>query len=184
MTGSLWLELVGCVLVADFVTGVVHWWEDTYGDPRWKWIGAWIIEPNIEHHEHPTRFVRMSNLALRNYQPILAAAAVLITAVVLGVFSWHWMAVAAFGACGNEVHGWAHVRPKHWLPRLLQDMCLVQTPQHHGRHHKRPYDVRFCSLTNWLNPPLDLLRFWRGLEFVLSTVGIHPKRLSPERRGV
>lgn len=39
--------IILCVLVADFLTGLVHWWEDAYADPRWPWPwGLLVAQPN------------------------------------------------------------------------------------------------------------------------------------------
>ena len=57
-----------------------------------------------------------------------------------------------------------------WLQRLR----LLQTPQHHAVHHTNPKDVRYCPITNAVNPVLDTLHFWTGLEWVLARVfGLH-----------
>ena len=45
-------------LAADLVTGMVHWWEDRYGDPTWPVIGPLIVEPNIRHHADQTEIGR------------------------------------------------------------------------------------------------------------------------------
>ena len=40
--------------------------------------------------------------------------------------------------------------------------------QHHARHHTDPKNSHYCTITNWLNPVLDGLRFWDGLEWLLA----------------
>lgn len=42
--------------MADFVTGVFHWWEDRYGNPAWPVIGKLVVEPNILHHARNEKF--------------------------------------------------------------------------------------------------------------------------------
>lgn len=179
------LQIVLCVLAADFITGLVHWFEDTYGLPDWPLIGPAVIEPNMRHHENPTIFVTMSTLCLRNYQPVTLAIAACGLAWACGLLCWQMMVVSALAACGNEVHGWAHVRPKSSLARLLQSMCIVQTPQQHAKHHRPPYAGWFCSLTNIVNPLLEALQFWPRLEWAIGfTTGVWPKRMTAARRGV
>ena len=56
------LTIVACIFAADLITGLVHWWEDTYGDPDWPVIGEHVVRPNIEHHEFPQLIGTMSTI--------------------------------------------------------------------------------------------------------------------------
>lgn len=179
------LQILLCIAAADFVTGAVHWWEDTYGDPNWPLIGKQVIEPNLLHHQSPSAFATMSTMLLRNYQPLMLATVVCGTAWAVGWCPWQLVLVAMLAAVGNEVHAWSHVKPKNWLPKLLQDMAIVQTPHQHAKHHQPPFDDYFCSLTNAVNPVLARLRFWSRLERLIAwTTGIEPKRMTEVRRGL
>jgi ubiquitin-conjugating enzyme E2 variant len=177
-------HVIACILLADFLTGLLHWWEDTYGLPSWPLVGRLVIEPNIEHHLDPRLFVRMGTLVSRSYQLVLLAGGVMGLAWLSGYGSWQLVLVAALAASGNEIHAWSHGATRNRLVRLLQEMALVQTPQHHARHHRGDYSERFCTLTNWLNPLLDRLCFWRLLEHWILVAGVPPKRMSRARRWV
>ncbi len=176
------MQIIACILIADFLTGVVHWFEDTYGLPSWPWLGASVIEPNIRHHEHPVEFT-MRSVIYRNYQVFLSALGAIAIAWLTGWLGWQIALTIALASLGNEVHAWSHKRPRWWIVRLLQDMKLLISPEQHAKHHRRPYDTNFCTLTNVLNPLLDGLRVWRGLEALLSLVGWRVRRMSAERRG-
>ncbi len=176
------MDVLCCILIADFLTGLIHWIEDTYGVPAWWLIGGPVIEPNILHHSDPLHFT-MSSVLMRNYQPFAIAAASVLALAAAGFGSWQLALTISLASMGNEVHAWAHKRPTSSLIRLLQQMKLVISPEQHARHHRRPYDVCFCTLTNWVNPILDALRFWEGLELTIATLGIHPKRGGIERGG-
>ena len=60
-----WLGVVGYVAawvfvvvsIADLTCGLVHWWEDTYGQEHWPLIGPAVIAPNRLHHLAPRAFV-------------------------------------------------------------------------------------------------------------------------------
>lgn len=176
------LEVIACILIADLITGVVHWVEDTYGVPTWPWLGRAIVEPNIRHHADPVHFTTGSIL-WRNYQAFAAAAAAIGGAWLLGVCTWQWELVCVLASLGNEVHAWAHKRPQSRLIRLLQDTKLILSPEQHAKHHRAPYTTNYCSLTNWLNPLLDAVGFWRALEWALLKAGIAPARCTAARRG-
>ena len=179
------LTVILCIIAADFLTGLGHWIEDTYGVPTWPLLGKQVIEPNIMHHEHPTWIGSMSTLISRNYQTCVPAFAV--SVALLWWFGWTcWPAVliVSLTAMGNEVHTWCHRGNNNGLIRFLQDSGLAQSPRQHAKHHKPPYDRYFCTLTNFTNEVLEAVRFWPALEWTLACIGIVPKRMSEQRRGV
>jgi len=183
---SIIITVVCCVLVADFITGVVHWTEDTYGLPSWPFLGGFVIEPNIEHHLRPTLLGTMSNLALRNYQAVVPLGVVSAAAVWwFGWSAWPFALTLSLASVGNEVHTWNHRRSNNAAIRFLQDAGIVQSPRQHAKHHRAPFDKYFCTLTNITNEALELVQFWRRLEWLILVVfRIAPKRMSPERLGV
>lgn len=163
-------------LLADLLSGIVHWWEDRVGEMAWPVIGQAVIAPNRLHHVDVLYFAQSSLLA-RNLAAWLVVAA---TSAV-----WFWLAgpsvVWAFatlgGALAAEVHRMAHL-PVSVGPvgRVLQEVGLIQSPRHHAGHHKAPSDRRYCVLTDWLNPALDALGVWRRLESAMDRVGLSPNR--------
>lgn len=182
------LTLIICTIVADFITGIVHWFEDTYGMPTWPLgIGKHVILPNIEHHENPTK-ITMSGILLRNYQT--ATMGIIFAFIVWYFFEWYiaWpicVTVLIAGLFGNEVHTWNHT-PRSKLPKwiiFLQDTCILQTRKQHAIHHKKPYDKYYCTLTNVTNVVLELIGFWRKLEWCLAKCGLQVKRGTVDRRG-
>lgn len=167
----LLLEIFAAWLTADFVVGLVHWWEDRYGDPAWPILGRLVVEPNIRHHSDPRSFLS-GNYWHRNYSSILPAAVV--AAVSLACGEWWLLLVAVFASQGNEIHGWAHQKCSRFV-RGLQMTGLLHSPEQHADHHERPFSTNYCTMTDWMNPVLERVRFWRGLEAVFSCVGIHPR---------
>lgn len=180
------LTVLACLIVADFLTGLVHWIEDTYGLPDWPWIGKLVIEPNIEHHHYPGRLGSMSVFLIRNYQVFVPCLFVAAAALLLGGWSaWPVVLTVAFAAMGNEVHTWNHRGQNPWPIRFLQDSGLVQDARHHAKHHRPPFNSHFCTLTNFTNELLELIRFWPAAEWLLRVAfGLTPKRMSEARGGV
>jgi len=70
----------------------------------------------------------------------------------------------------NEAHKWAHrTRAENgWLISFLQDWKLIQGRAHHGRHHGGTRNTTFCAITVWVDPLLDRVGIWRGLERVIA----------------
>lgn len=171
------LGVVTAWLIADLGSGLIHWIEDRYGDPDWPWpIGEHIVAPNIEHHVEPHKLTRSGYLErnLTTLIPALLAAAI---AAALG----RWDAVAGFLwlSQANEVHSWAHQKCSRPI-RILQTLGILQSPEKHAIHHRKPFDRNYCACTDWLNPVLEWFEVWDRLERVIAlTTGIRPR---PERR--
>jgi hypothetical protein len=168
------LQAVGIVLAADFIAGFIHWLEDAYIREDTPLIGKWIGRPNTIHHHMPRRMTRNSWWQ-SNWDQLMAMSVVLVGAAILGRLSWQLWLFAIVGGNANEVHKWSHRTRKEngWLITWLQDMRLLQTPHHHAIHHTNPKEVHYCPVTNVVNPVLDTLHFWEGLEWLLEhTVGL------------
>lgn len=175
------LQVLLCILVADFLTGLFHWLEDTYLTPQMPLIGWFIAEPNIEHHREPAKLT-LSGTFNRVYQSFLAAAVVGLVIWACGGWSWHIGLVLFLVAMGNEFHSWAHCDMGPVIRRIQETGLLISVFQH-GRHHKRPYNRYYCTITCWVNPVLEAIHFWRALEWCVSWTGIKNKRCSAERGG-
>jgi len=171
------LQLVGCVFVADFLSGLVHWLEDSYGredQPVW---GAVLLENN-RHHQQPGYFTGLSWWESSKSLVLVAAAAGLVV-WCLGLFSWQLAVVLVLGANANQIHKWAHRSRRRNGPAisLLQDWGVFQSAAHHAGHHAgRRWRRRFCVLTPHLNRWLDGIGFWHGLERGIELLtGVAPR---------
>ncbi|MEA2688734.1 MAG: hypothetical protein QOD51_1341 [Candidatus Eremiobacteraeota bacterium] len=173
----------GCLLAVDMLSGVLHWAEDTWTAPgRSKLLDRWIVRDNIEHHRKPG-LIRAGDYWGTNRVCIALAFMALCVLIALHVHAWQAYLIVALASQANQVHLWAHsANPPRWVARL-QRFGLLQSTPHHAQHHKRPYASRYCTVTNYLNPVLDRIRFWRGLESVLQLCGLTVQRATPARDG-
>ena len=170
------LELAGVWLLADFVSGVVHWAEDSYGTPATPVIGRWVVVPNLLHHRDACAFVAKSWIA-SSWDLAAVGAAILAAAGLAGVLTWHVILFVLLGANANQIHKWNHMRGAR-VPlaiRLLQRVHLLQSPRHHAQHHRGMKNSHYCVITEALNPVLDGLGWWRMLERVLEPVLGRPR---------
>ncbi len=177
--------LVAGALLVDLVTGLVHWACDTWGDEDVPVLGPGLIHSFREHHVDPramlahdavfvnretalTGLFGLSIAALPGVADLLEAHAFLYAALVSSM---------GYGAFANQLHYWAH-QPTPPMPvRALQRIRLVLSPEAHARHHAAPNTRAYCISTGWLNPLLDAVGFWRGLERVVSGLtGAVPRR--------
>jgi len=159
------LDIILVVLLVDLASGFVHWLEDSYGRADWPITGALITRPNILHHESPTAFTR--NSWARSADVLLVMAGVIIAgAWALDLLTWQLLLFVAIGVNANEIHKWTHIPAVSRYPfvRALQRLGILQTPRHHAGHHLGFKDSHYCAVTNLVNPVVDALGVWRGLE--------------------
>lgn len=154
-------------LTADFLTGLFHWFEDRYANPKWPVFGPLVAAPNELHHSEPRAFLRGSYWDRNNTTliPCLTVAALLIYKE-----EWWWALVACFAAQANELHAFTHRAGIPRPIRVLQDTDILQNARHHARHHISPYASHFCVMSSWLNPILDAVGFWRFLESLVYLI--------------
>jgi plasmanylethanolamine desaturase len=172
-----------CLLAVDFITGFLHWAEDTWTAPgASKLLDRWIVRDNIEHHRKPG-LIRAGDYWGTNKVCIALAAVAAVVLMLFHVHAWQAYLIVALLSQSNQVHLWAHSAGPPRLVRWLQRLGILQSRAHHGVHHKRPYASRFCTTTNYLNPVLDGLRFWRGLEWLIVRCGVTMQRATPAREG-
>lgn len=165
------------LLLADLISGLVHWAEDTFFTVATPLVGRTIIAPNVEHHERPAAFLSKGYFE-SNRQLLLMAAGLVAGAALIGWLTWHVWLFAAVVGNANQIHKWAHM-PSRRVPALVrcaQRVGLMQSVRHHARHHRGAKNRAYCTVTNWLNPLLDAVGLWRGLERVTVPVLGAPRR--------
>ena len=168
------LKFIGTVLAADFVAGMVHWLEDAYVREDTPIIGKYIARPNIVHHHYP-RYMTRHNWWQTSWDLFLFSATLVVAAWFFGLLSWEVWVFAVLSANANEFHKWEHRTRKEngRIISFLQDIRLLQTAKHHAKHHTDPKESHYCTVTNFLNPVLDGVNFWAGLEWLLArTIGL------------
>lgn len=163
-------------LLADLLTGIVHWFCDTFFDEATPFIGPGLIAPFREHHRDPLLmtqhgFLELTGSSFRGLAPLL----------VLFVWQGRSMpptanafvfALAAGAAGTNLLHRWAHDPSPPPLATFLQRTGVVLTPGRHARHHQPPYAAAYCVTSGWMNPLCERLRLWSRFEAVLSAAGL------------
>jgi ubiquitin-conjugating enzyme E2 variant len=171
------IEALVVVLAVDFVSGLVHWAEDTFFTEDTPLLGRWIVRPNLLHHADGRAFTGNSWLE-SSWDLALAAWLLLLACAAAGCLTWHAWLFAALGANANQFHKWSHMAPRdvpapvRWLRRLR----VLQPPAHHAHHHRGERNTSYCVVTCLLDPLLDRLRFWRGLEALCVPVAWASRR--------
>jgi plasmanylethanolamine desaturase len=184
----LWLVALGIPLglvFGDFVTGIVHWVGDTYFSEDTPIIGPTLVKPFRLHHIYPRDICTHSVVSTLGNSCILAVPTLALCLYLLltgPVSAWLAFTVlfvtilAIATVATNQFHKWAHEEEPSQVARWLQRKRLVLEPRHHGVHHTMPHDSHYCITNGWLNPILNKIRFFRGMEKLLSMFGIRPAR--------
>lgn len=183
MTQAWALILVASLLgylCVDFVSGMAHWFCDTFYDVDSAFIGPTLIAPFRDHHTNPK--------AISSYGFLEQDGANYIIILPFLVFSW-WVEgpvasswgslfghsfLFAFGLGAvnvNLFHKWAHADKVPPGVRWLQSMNLILSPEHHGLHHAQDFSKGYCVTSGWMNRILDPIRFFSALEQATRGVG-------------
>lgn len=183
---SLLISFVG-YLAADFMSGLVHWIGDTWGDPSLPIVGQYFIRPFREHHVDQTAITR-HNFTETNGANCLATMVVLLPTILLlfgsaspAVLGFHVFAFAmTMGVFGtNQFHKWSHLPPERRPKAIqfLQSSGLILGPTHHAKHHAAPHDTYYCITVGWLNPILSKIKFFTGVEKLITKLtGVIPRK--------
>lgn len=163
-------KLFGIILLVDFITGFVHWLEDSYWSVDTPILGKWIVEPNLAHHRNGQDFLKKSWFE-SSWDLLIVGMVIVVGANFLHCLTWEVWVFALLIINANQIHKWAHITRYEDKPKIvgfLQKIYVLQRTNHHGKHHRKPNDSHFCTVTNLLNPILDSLHFWQGLAYILG----------------
>ncbi len=187
-----WLVLAAFVsgfIMADFVSGLVHWMGDTWGSTEMPILGQALIRPFREHHVDEKAITRhdyietngnncmvavpvaaicaLTPLAVPGYEPLMVFAVVSLTSMIF------WVMMT------NQIHKWSHLDEDQTpaVLKWLQKLHLILPPAHHQIHHKAPFDTYYCITTGWLNWPLAKIGFYRHAERLITALtGLIPRK--------
>ena len=168
-------------LMADFVSGLVHWACDRYGSPHTPYLGPNFIATFRDHHADPKGITRHDFIETNGANciaclPVLLPVAIFTPLESIGPISLflftalHALCLWVFAT--NQFHKWAHETRPHVLARTLQRLGIAIRPEHHRRHHHHPFDTHYCITSGLLNRCLEAIGFWERMErFVKKMTG-------------
>jgi len=162
------------VFIADFFSGFVHWFCDTFFEEDTPVIGRLLIHAFREHHRDPAAMTRHGMVELIGnscmaLSPVLALA----LWIQFGIMTDMLLAGIAVTMTGaNVFHRWAHTQEVPAGIDWLQRHGLILSPVHHARHHQHSHDEAYCVTTGWANRITDPTRLFHGLGRVLSNLGL------------
>jgi hypothetical protein len=181
-TWPLALAVAAGALSADFTSGIVHWFCDTWFHDTLPFLGRRFLRPFRVHHVNPDDFLRRDFIDTNGDVSMLVIAFLLPAFFIpLETAAERWLAVYlltfSFVAWPtNQVHQWAHrPQPPLLIARLQQLGLILSRPAHH-EHHIAPYAKNYCIATGWLNRPLSAIHFFPRLEILITRItGLQPR---------
>lgn len=154
---SVWhlLFLPLAPVLADLISGLVHWSADTFGSESTPIVGRRFIRPFRVHHLNgedilSRRFIDLNGDVALGVLPLLIAA--FLAPAPLRLF------LVALALCilpTNQIHQWAHRAQAPRLVRFLQRSRLILRRSDHLLHHTQPYRSHYCITTGWANALFD-----------------------------
>ena len=190
-TPSGWVCLVLVALTgyltADLLSGIVHWAGDTLGDESTPILGKNFVLPFRQHHIDPKDISRHDfiepngNNCIVVLLPLGPAYVLKPEETGFGFFASALLGfLALFIVATNQFHKWAHTDRPPRFARWLQRWGLILSPAHHDVHHALPHDRHYCITVGWMNPLLNRISFFRGIEALIAI--IRPEWLHLEER--
>ena len=139
----LWVApgaLVGW-LVADLISGCVHFLADNFGSTETPIFGRTLIAAFREHHINPKQMLEHGFLERNGWNCGGACVLGLPTWFSDGSGEWHFFSPllltgALFVATTNQIHAWAHSPRRPWLVRAFQSAGIILQPRQHALHHR------------------------------------------------
>lgn len=183
----LWpLSAFAGILIADFISGFVHWLFDTWWSVDTRVVGQLAVRTFRHHHLDPRAMTKHDFVETNGHN---WAITVIYTGIgfgfcdpaetkLLDVFIGQTFLVGTgFIMVTSQFHKWAHsVTVPRWV-KFLQWSGIALHPRHHNAHHTAPYDQHYCVTNGWMNRPLQMIGFFRHLERLVTwATGAIPRR--------
>jgi ubiquitin-conjugating enzyme E2 variant len=177
--GALGASIITGYVLADLVSGIVHWMADRYGAETTPLVGNSFIRPFREHHRDPDAIVRHDFIETNGSNCIVSAPCLTVAffgfsatpdslASIFLIGSILSLCLAVFGT--NQFHKWAHAgaapRPIQFLGRA----GVILGSRHHDIHHTSPFQKNYCITSGWWNPALERIQFFAFAEGVIEFV--------------
>ena len=161
----VFLTVIAGALMSDFISGIFHWFFDTWFTPTTPYIGNVFVRTFREHHVDQTAICRHDFIETNGSN--LLSGCVLVVAGFCSDTPWiasSFLFGSVFMAATSQIHKWAHASEVPRVVALLQWTRIILPKMMHERHHVAPYDRAYCITNGWLNPTLHHTRFFRFLE--------------------
>ena len=162
--GELLRILILSFILADIMSGIYHWFQDSYRT-KYEIVNKALFENFQLHHEVPYLITKHDWIYVSWELGAIAIFGNLVGYIYGGISerpseNWMiWHTLWLFGIWINHVHRCAHMRC--YIPWPLQNS------KHHAIHHQRPELRCYCILSVLNNGWIDYLNIWAIAEWII-----------------
>lgn len=164
------------MVVADLISGLVHWLADTWATVEFPILGPTLIKNFREHHSDPLALTRKGLVETNGDNcMVLLPAQIGALFIPLDGTNPYWTFFYVFVLfftfwimLTNQIHKWAHFEPHQVSApvRFLQRTKVILSKPDHDIHHTPPFESYYCITNGWMNELLARTRFFRRLEWL------------------
>jgi ubiquitin-conjugating enzyme E2 variant len=172
-------------LAGDLMSGVVHWFCDTFFEEHSPVIGRVLIHPFREHHRDPLAMTRHDFAEIAGNSCLALAPGLGIVALLPAPTRPLWLGAYAallvftvVAVVTNQLHKWAHMPAVPGYVAAMQRTGLILRPPRHAAHHRTQAEA-YCVATGWLNPFLDRIGFFPAVERALVALRLPMSDTAP-----
>jgi ubiquitin-conjugating enzyme E2 variant len=170
---NIFLQILIGFILADIVSGIFHWFEDTYFDycidiP----ILSEIARDNEMHHYFPRGMISYSYLEHMQVTIPIGIFSTLVLYITNKSFVLKYpylvTTLVFFSVIANIIHRFSHMREceNNSVVVFLQKTGIFSSHSHHSLHHTE-IDTKYCIISEYNNYLLDSIYFWRILEYII-----------------
>lgn len=179
--GLVWLlpaVAVIAYLIADLLSGFVHFMADNFGSRDMPIIGPNFIGPFRDHHTNPEGILEHGFIGTNGNNSIVSVPFMLVVWLFVPVATSAWgylfgtffLFVCLGVFLTNQFHKWAHMEEPPKPVAWLQGRGVILPKEHHDVHHESPYDTYYCITVGVWDPLLDRTRFFERTERLIRHV--------------
>jgi TMEM189-like protein len=149
----LWLGLAP--LLADILSGLLHWAADTRGSESTPILGPRFIRPFRVHHLNADDILSRPFFDLNGDVALVIVPMLALAFLAPPPLRLFLVALAVCILPTNQIHQWAHRPDPPRFVRLLQSCRLILPRSEHQLHHTEPHRSHYCITTGWANGMFD-----------------------------
>jgi len=167
-------------IAADIISGLVHWFADSYGKVSWPVIGGVFIRSFLEHHVDPKSITEHDWVETNGANFFIGIPLLLILVVLSSSINPILITLLTltniWTALTNQFHKWAHEDTAPKLARSLQKYKVILNSELHSKHHQSPFDNNYnitCGHTNIIFEKLKIYRIFELIIFKFFKIKPH-----------